>query len=494
MSIPPLNNFQCPEPTASTSVAHAVSSAAPTAETKPKKVTKISAYHKDFEQHLIDYGIYPAIHVSRKNPRNLSEIERTVARRRPSVTSQFSREGFEALKIECKESLTEAAVTLELFSIVAGRSNNHWATNLLFGNLRPLTNGVLSDPRPDYWDGADTRQIGNRLQEELKSYITPSTNPRAPILPNFFVEIKGPSGDTPVNERQAWYDGVLGARGIQKLRSFEAGDVETFDDKAYTITSTIHNGILQLFAVHATLSIHPEKPEYHMTSIGGWHLLASINGFLDGVSAFRNARAWARAQRDELITAANRRMLGNHAQVPGGISTPESNNHLSQTPGGPLDYSPESSLHNSLSPRSSQSPSQNSRSPRSSQNGSQSPLCNRVHSRPTHQSPRFSPYRRVFPRYTPFPRTRIPTPKNKYPSPNDSPSSSAAAESVTQSSATGEEVVPRLLPSAVVIPEPEKPTASPQSSRSGRLSSTQSQASRNSRFSPYKRPGPNSRR
>ncbi|MCJ1464236.1 hypothetical protein MMC07_002849 [Pseudocyphellaria aurata] len=299
-------SLQFPEPTASTSVAHAVSSIIPTAETSQKHV---SAYHHDFVQHLIDYEIYPLFHPKRKEPRNLSEITRTVARRRPSVTFQFSPEQFKALQTKYRKCWTGEVVMPGLLATVAGKSDNHSASNLLFENLTPLTNGVLVDPKPDLYDGVHPRQIENRLREELKSYITPSTNPRAPVLPNFFVEIKGSSSDMLANQRQAWYGGVLGARGIQKLRSFEAGDVEPLDDKAYTITSTIHAGLLQLFAVHAIPSTHAEKPEYHMTIIGTWFLLTSLDGFLDAVSAFRNARDWARAQRDELVTAANRRVV-----------------------------------------------------------------------------------------------------------------------------------------------------------------------------------------
>ncbi|MCJ1468645.1 hypothetical protein MMC07_007274, partial [Pseudocyphellaria aurata] len=293
-----------PEPTASTSAAHAVSSVVPTAETSQKNV---SAYHEDFVQHLIDNGIYPLFHAKRKRPRNKSEIKRTVTRRRPSVTSQFSPEQFKALRIKYRKCLDGEVVMPGLLATIAGKSDNHFASDLLFENLTPLTNGVLVDPKPDFYDGVHPRQIENRLREELNSYITPSTNPCAPVLPNFFVEIKG--SNTLANQRQAWYGGVLGARGFQKLRSFEAGDVEPFDEKAYTITCTIHDGILRLFAVHATPSIHPEKPEYHMAKIGAWFLSNSLDGFWDAVSAFRNARDWARAQRDKLVTAANRRMV-----------------------------------------------------------------------------------------------------------------------------------------------------------------------------------------
>ena len=95
-------------------------------------------------------------------------------------------------------------------------------------------------------------QIDKRVREELGPYIIPST---LPWLPNFFVKEKGPDGSTAVAEPQACYDGALGACGIYKLQSFGTDAATTYDNNAYTITSTYHGGTLKMYT-------HQTRPGY----------------------------------------------------------------------------------------------------------------------------------------------------------------------------------------------------------------------------------------
>jgi len=114
-----------------------------------------------------------------------------------------------------------------------------------------------------------------------------------------------------VAKRQACFDGALSARGIHKLRSFEADLTLAYDNNAYNITSTYHDGTLKMYTVHPVQTTVPEdSPEYHTTQLGGWALTGFIEQFREGTSAFKNARDWAKEQRDGLVVAANGRVIG----------------------------------------------------------------------------------------------------------------------------------------------------------------------------------------
>jgi hypothetical protein len=83
-----------------------------------------------------------------------------------------------------------------------------------------------------------------------------------------------------------------------------------FDGNAYTYSSTYHagTGTLQLYAHHVTPPTAPGgRPEYHMTQVGGYMMTHSRERFVEGASAFRNARDSAQRYRDSFIQAANAR-------------------------------------------------------------------------------------------------------------------------------------------------------------------------------------------
>ena len=296
---------------------------------------KSSAYHRDFEQHLIDHGIHPNNRTQK--PHNWDEIQQKMAQPRPSLSpSKFSDSAFETFQQANEEALTEAMVMRKPFPIISGDAEIPSAVELPFGNLEPLTDGTLVDAKPDFYDGARPAQIDRRIRIELGSSIIPSAQHQAPALPNFFTEVKGPDGNAAVAKRQACYDGALGARGIHELRSFRADTPTAYDNNAYTITSTYHSatGTLQAYTMHSTQPTDPENsPEYYMTQLGGWALTGSSGQFREGARAFRNARDWAKEQRNELIATANSRVTS----IPKETSTLESSGHsmLSQSTNGP---------------------------------------------------------------------------------------------------------------------------------------------------------------
>ena len=197
----------------------------------------------------------------------------------------------------------------DVFPVIKGDARIPSAKNLVFGNLEQLTHGNLVDAQPDFYDGARPAQIDLRIREELGSYIIPATQGQAPALPNFFTEAKGPDGSAAVAKRQACFDGALGARGIHKLRSFETDPALAYDNNAYTITSTYHDGTLKIYIIHPTKAPNVEdSPEYHMTQLRSFAMTDTAERFREGAGIFRNARESAKKQRDELIAAVNGRV------------------------------------------------------------------------------------------------------------------------------------------------------------------------------------------
>ena len=305
-----------------------------TAKTTTSKTKKTSPYDPNFEQNLVDNSIYPDDYDfpdgrNPPRPNNEDEILDRLGQPRPSLSpSQFPEKDFRSFKQKNSRALNEDAVMADVFPVIQGNARIPSAKNLIFGNFEPLTYGNFVNAKPDFYDGTRPAQIDLRIREELGSYITPATQGQAPALPNFFTEAKGPNGSAAVAKRQACFDGALGARGIHELRSFEADPTIAYDNNAFTITSTYHDGQLKIYTVHPTQSTDPENsPEYHMTQLRSFAMTDAAQRFREGACAFRNARDWANTQRDELIAAANARVTG----IPKETSTLESSHSMSQS-------------------------------------------------------------------------------------------------------------------------------------------------------------------
>ncbi|OAT04355.1 hypothetical protein BDBG_00923 [Blastomyces gilchristii SLH14081] len=149
-----------------------------------------------------------------------------------------------------------------------------------FRNLTSLTDGTLAAAKPDHFYGACPEQLNHQIRVDLSHHIVPDD---LPMAPNFVFEAKGPDGSLAVATRQACYDGALGARGMHALQSYQQGE-PTYDNNAYTLTSTYHGGQLKLYTTHVSKSDNPDR-----------------------ASAYRNGRDWAKETRDELTRVVNTR-------------------------------------------------------------------------------------------------------------------------------------------------------------------------------------------
>lgn len=300
-------------------------------------------FDANFEQLLVDNGVYPPGYdytlegyPEPRYPRNWDEIISRAKERRPSLEKilRMGTQGMEILANTNRIAWTEKDVAVHTFPDITGEGASSTTAELdgefrytydegninfenqrmnePFDNIEPFFKGFSHHehghfPRaqPTLYDGVARGALYAELLERFSTYISPSTDETAPILPNFFAECKGRLGSSLVAERQALYDGVLGVRAMHALQSAWNEGYMDFDDNSYTIASTFRTGELELYTVHATFSNTACRPEYHMNLVGRWYILGSPDAFREGVCAFRNLRDWARGKRDEFVEKAN---------------------------------------------------------------------------------------------------------------------------------------------------------------------------------------------
>ncbi|KAM5437939.1 hypothetical protein McanMca71_002161 [Microsporum canis] len=301
----------------------------PPDDSNNKTTTKTtSTYNRNFEQRLIDYGVYPDGYEYPDGrlpamPNNWDEINEKLAQPRPSLSpSKFSESEFRKFKRADTIASKEKPVATSVVPTIDGNISDPKCVggDYPFGNLAPLTDGTLANAKPDHFYGARPEQLNREIRDELNDFIIPSTQGSLLMAPNFFLEAKGPDGSPAVATRQACYDGALGARGIHKLQSYKQ-DKPVYDNKAYTITSTYLAGTLKLYTTHPIAPRESNgRPEYIMTQLNAWSMVGNADGFRHGASAYRNARDWAKEQRDNHIKSANERHRQAQSEV---LSTSE---------------------------------------------------------------------------------------------------------------------------------------------------------------------------
>lgn len=288
---------------------------------RPSKTRRSSAYDNDFEQHLKDHGV--RVDNSAPKPSNWADIKNSMAQRRPSLSpSRFSEADFEKFRKINDGCSTEAKLMSQAFPFITGAADIPSEEGVLFGNLKDLTDGTLGKAKPDFYDGSRPEELKTAVREALSTYIVPSTTTTNACLPNFVAEVKGAMGLPEVCRRQAVYDGVLSARGIHELRSY-IGQETPFDNNAYTIASTYHHtGILHIYAINATPPTDASrKYDFRITQLHAFAITGDSDSFRQGVSAFRNARDWAKEQRERYIAAANQKASGAGQGQPNPLSS-----------------------------------------------------------------------------------------------------------------------------------------------------------------------------
>ncbi|KAF2211405.1 hypothetical protein CERZMDRAFT_43407 [Cercospora zeae-maydis SCOH1-5] len=288
-------------------------------------------YSGEFEQKLIDRGMYPKGYrivdgLRPPKPNNMSEICEILGRPRASLSpSTFSAAVFEDFQETNESASSEMKAMAHVVPLITGPSDCQFnsAADTAFHRLKKF-DPELSVPKPDRYYGAKPAQIDGRVRRELNQYIIPSNRTDLPAAPSFFFEGKSASGRPDVAQRQAMYDSAVGARGILHLQNY-GKPTQIHDGNAYTMSATYHpgTGTLQMYATHPRESTKGET-EYHMTQLGAYAMTNAPETFRTGAAAYRNAREWTQRQRDRFISDANAAALRTSTEsVP--ISRSESN-------------------------------------------------------------------------------------------------------------------------------------------------------------------------
>jgi hypothetical protein len=243
----------------------------------------------------------------------LQTIREILKQRRRSLSpSLFTEDKFEAFQDADAHASKESQIVADVIPTIEGNVYDRRCVGrqIPFTGLDQLTDGTLVPGNPDLYYGARPEQLHRKVRRDLEGKIIPSTQHDLPIVPNFFLAVKGPDGSLSVASRQACYDGALGARAILSLQSYCCEDHgKQFDNDAYTLTSIYHGGQLKMYTMHPVApSTVNAAPQYVMTLVKAWVLTSDVDAFREGVAAFRNGRDWAMQQRDEAIRRANAKL------------------------------------------------------------------------------------------------------------------------------------------------------------------------------------------
>ncbi|PWI64276.1 hypothetical protein PCL_11308 [Purpureocillium lilacinum] len=275
-------------------------------------------YDRDFQQHLVDHGIYPDRYRypdgrAPSRPINLDDIKDALSQPRPSLSpSQMSDGKFEEFQQADADASKESQVITDVIPLIEGtvRDRKCVARQTPFTNLDHLTDGTLVAASPDLCYGARPEQLDRRVRDVLSGRVVPSTQADLPVAPNFFVEVKGPDGSAAVAQRQIIYDMALGEWGQSALRSV-GGERLVHDQHAHTLGYTYQNGTVRLYAMHMIgPSTSGPRPEFVTTQVNSYSLTGNPKSFREGIMACRNGRDWAKRQRDLAIAQANEKATG----------------------------------------------------------------------------------------------------------------------------------------------------------------------------------------
>lgn len=275
------------------------------------KTGSTGPYDPQFEQLLIDNGVYPDgfedSNGDAPEPRNIQAIRERLARSRSSLSpSYFDEAAFKQFQKRNRGASSEQLVMEDVMPMIRGDTGTkfHRAGNTVFNNLIELAPDI-ADSKADGYDGARPSDIDLLVRRDLNGHIVPSTRNDLPAAPNNLTEVKGPAGRSDHLRRQAMYAGGVGARGMFKLQNY-GNETPVYDGNAYTLVQTYHagEGSLRMYATHPVQSATGQT-EYYTTQLESYAMTGNINNFRQGAAAFRNSRDLSKEQRDSFIASAN---------------------------------------------------------------------------------------------------------------------------------------------------------------------------------------------
>ncbi|WPH04372.1 Hypothetical protein R9X50_00726200 [Acrodontium crateriforme] len=224
------------------------------------KAKSTTPYSGEFEQKMIDNGVYPDVNrTTNENrppkPKNVKEIREILSRPRPSLSPSTSSKGaFEDFQDSNRRAKSESKAMANVIPVIAGSKDQQ------------------------YDSAGDVA---------------------------FFRLGKSASGKPDVAQRQAMCDGAVGARGMLQLQNY-GNPMPVYDGNAYTLAATYSDGQLKMYATHPRPSAGGAGgAEYYTSQLRAYAMTDTPDSFRQGAAAYRNAREWTQQQRDRFIANAN---------------------------------------------------------------------------------------------------------------------------------------------------------------------------------------------
>jgi hypothetical protein len=301
-------------------------------------------YDAVWENDMRCNGVYmPDIVYDQPQPRDKAWLQAHIRRHRDSVSSTRPGAVEEWLKVkyDLRLAANEASVrqVIEPKLLCSGRCSVcphiHKAADVYMSNYAQLVPKVPRLSQPDSVDGAPPGTVGLPILAVLGSVIQPSsTQPQALLLPNFFLEFKGPGGEERVALRQVLLGCAYGARGVEALESLALLPVTREDTtggpfgRALAFGATFVEGTLSIYCMHVQLCAPGEAYDaatddtprplrvYHMVKLDSFDMTVSAENYYAGIAAICNVRELARDIRVAAISSAKARVANLLAPLP----------------------------------------------------------------------------------------------------------------------------------------------------------------------------------
>ncbi|KMU81585.1 hypothetical protein CISG_09317 [Coccidioides immitis RMSCC 3703] len=146
-------------------------------------------YSQNFQQNLTNHGIYPPEYRFPNGEKtqwlnNWNEIKRRLGNLQPSLSpSRFSEKELEEFKEADAYTSKKKPVTTTVIPIIEGDISNLKCSGgeYLFGNLAPLTDGMLAQAKPDHFYSAHPEQLNHQIHNDLSNQIILLTQDDLPM-------------------------------------------------------------------------------------------------------------------------------------------------------------------------------------------------------------------------------------------------------------------------------------------------------------------------
>ncbi|KAL6690571.1 hypothetical protein J3F84DRAFT_398268 [Trichoderma pleuroticola] len=273
-----------------------------------------TSYHNDLELLLVENDIFPEGFrypdgYSAPEPSNLDAILNRLSAPRSDL-SEYGDDDFQMFQY-ANSSLSRSTIMRRVIPILEGSVNDSGLEldtmndgGIELDNLTPLVEGVEVVLQPDYFDGAPFTAINRQVRDALGGIIIPSKHIGAPVVPNFFLEVRRPSGNAVTTKMEVCYYGACGARLMHAIQNYGRDGKPKYDGNAYSFSSTYINGLLEIYAHFVVKPDDTDEalPAYHMIELKAFNMTSTYENFIDGCAAFRNARELAADFRKDFIS------------------------------------------------------------------------------------------------------------------------------------------------------------------------------------------------